>query len=130
MDLSSPDSVAAPERPAINYSPRLRRAFNLGALAMALLPIPVGLLHLLPSYSIQGRFLVFYAPVVCLLTLAYFIYVRDSLARIMFAHLLDPLPPPSRFYPERAGLRWRRLRRRIRSTFLALLPGVLLVTSL
>jgi hypothetical protein len=112
----------------VSYSPKLRRAFNFAALVVALLPLPVGLLQLLPAYRIHTRFLVFYAPLVCLLTLAYLFYVRDALARLMFAHLLDPLPRND-YYRERISLRIRRLWVRARSALLALLPAVLLLSS-
>jgi hypothetical protein len=124
-----PSSTPSAEASPIAFSTGLRRTFNLAALGMAFLPIPVVLLHLLPSYWMQGRFLVFYAPFVGLLTFAYLVYVRDSVARIMFGHLLNPLPDPSDYFPERSGLRVRRLLRRMRIAFLALLPGVLLVVS-
>lgn len=115
--------------PRLSYSTGLRRAFNLGALVVALLPIPVALLQLLPAYRIQTRFLAFYAPLVCLLTLAYLFYVRDALARMMFAHLLDPLPPLPTHYHERRHIRMRRRLMRLRRGFLAVLPGILLLGS-
>lgn len=124
------DAGAQPPASAtVSYSVGLRRAFNLAALAVALLPIPVALLQLLPAYRIQTRFLAFYAPLVCLLTLAYLFYVRDSLARMMFAHLLDPLPPRPEYYPERGDLRVRRFWMSTRRGFLAILPGILLLIS-
>jgi len=113
----------------LSYSAGLRRAFFLAAVAVALLPIPVALLGLLPAYRIQTRFLVFYAPLVCLLALAYLFYVRDALARLMFAHLLDPLPPRPMYYPERADLRLRRFWFTVRRGLLALLPALLLLVS-
>lgn len=85
LDQSSPGSTA------LSYSPALRRAFYLPALAVALLPIPVGVLHLLPAYRIHNLFLVFYAPLLCLITLGYLFYIRDSFARAMFRHLLSPV---------------------------------------
>jgi hypothetical protein len=121
--------VDHPGSPPVSYSAGLRRALNLAAFGIALLPIPVALLGLLPAYRVQARFLAFYAPLVCLLTLAYLFYVRDSLARMMFAHLLDPLPPAPEYYPERHGLRFRRLRMSARRGLLAALPGLLLLGS-
>ncbi len=113
----------------VSYSGSLRRAFNLAAFVVALLPIPVAILHLLPAYRIHARFLAFFTPLVCLLTLAYLFYVRDSLARMMFAHLLDPLPARPDFYRERTDIRLRRLRGTVRRVFLALLPALLLLLS-
>ena len=113
----------------LNYSPGLRRVLNLAAVAIALLPVPVALLGVLPVYSVHGRFLVFYAPFVCLLTLAYVVYVRDSLARIMFAHLLDPPPPPDLYGNDPLWVRVRRMVSGTRRVALAVLPGVLLLAS-
>ncbi|MBA2459316.1 MAG: hypothetical protein H0V43_10230 [Gemmatimonadales bacterium] len=115
--------------PALSYSPMLRRAFNGAALTVAVLPIPVALLHLLPAYRIHNMFLVFYAPLICLLTLGYLLYVRDALARTMFKHLLKPLPRDSGYYPERASVRLRRLWAAVRNAILTLLPAFLLLTS-
>ena len=112
----------------LNFSPRLRRLLNLAAMTISLLPIPVALLGLLPMYRVHGRFLVFYGPFVCLLALAYVIYVRDSLARSMFAHLLDPPPPDDE--PEPWSGRGRRLVSHWRRIGLAALPGLLLLASL
>ena len=113
----------------VSYSGGLRRVFFVAALVIALLPIPVALLDLLPAYRIQTRFLVFYAPLVCLLVLAYLFYLRDALARLMFAHLLDPLPPRPLYYPERPDIRLRRVWFTFRRAILALLPALLLLVS-
>lgn len=126
--LGDPAATPGQSRTA-SYSARLRRACNAAALVVALLPIAVSLLHLLPAYPVQEKFLVVYAPLICLLTLAYLFYVRDSLARLMFAHVLNPLPPPPVYYPERVDLRLRRLWMSIRQTGLTVLPGLLLVGS-
>ena len=116
------------EQTTISYSGGLRRAFNVAAVLMALLPIPVALLQVLPAYRIQARFLAYFTPLVCLLALAYLFYVRDSLARVMFAHLLDPLPDKP-YYRERSEMRMRRVRRKARRVFLALIPPLLLLVS-
>jgi len=113
----------------VSYSTGLRRAYQAAAVMVALLPIPVAALHLLPAFPTLTRFLLVYAPLVCLLTLAYLIYVRDSLARVMFSHLLDPLPPRPRHYRERRDARLRRLLVRTRRLMLTLLPGLLLLGS-
>jgi len=89
----------------------------------------VVLLGVRPVYSVQGRFLMFSAPFVCLLSLAHVIYVRDSLARSMFAHLLDPPPTGD------AGIGpWSARRRRFvseaRRLTLTALPGLLVLASL
>jgi hypothetical protein len=118
---------SSPGANALSHSPALRRAFYLAALAVAVLPIPVALLHLLPAYRIHNLFLVFYAPLLCLITLGYLFYVRDSLARVMFRHLLSPVPRD--YYPEPTSIRLRHMWAKARNGFLALLPGVLLLTS-
>jgi hypothetical protein len=102
---------------------------SLGAVVTAILPAPVGYFQLLPAYTIQTKFLIFYGPLVCFLTLAYLFYVRDSLARAMFADLLDPSPSPDPYYGEPLSASLRRAIRRVRSVVLALLPVALLVTS-
>jgi hypothetical protein len=89
----------------------------------------VSLFHLLPAYPVQEKFLIVYAPLICVLTLAYLFYLRDSLARMMFAHLLNPLPPPPVYYPERIDLRLRRWWMVTRRTAFALLPAFLLAGS-
>lgn len=122
-------SPASPGNSTLSYSPRLRQAFNWAALTVALLPIPVALLQLLPAYRIHRLFLVFYAPLICLFTLAYLFYIRDALARAMFKHLLKPLPRGTDYYPERTSLRLRRAWASVRNGILALLPGLLMLAS-
>jgi hypothetical protein len=102
----------------------------LGAVLLALLPIPVTILGLLPAYRMHARFLVLYAPIACLLLLAYLFYVRDSLARQLFADLLNPLPQSDPYYRASAGESLGRVLRRLRTGLLAVLPALLLITSL
>jgi hypothetical protein len=99
------------------------------AVVVALLPIPVAALELIPAYRVQARFLVFYAPVVCLLILAYLFYVRDALARLMFAGLLRPLPEADPYDRPGLGELLIRLLRWTQTVVLALLPLLLLGTS-
>lgn len=112
-----------------DYPRLLRSALLVCALLFALLPIPFALLRLLPAYDMHARFLAFYAPVVCLLMLAYLLYVRDSLARLMFANILDPLPDSDPYYRMTAGEAIQRGFRQVQAAVLALLPVVLLATS-
>jgi hypothetical protein len=112
----------------VSYSGVLLRIFTAGAVGVALLPLPVTLLKLLPTYPAHAPVLAFLAPLVCLLSLAYLFYVRDSLARVMFAHLLHPMPGHSR-YPERSELRIRRFVVSARRHLLAFLPAILLLGS-
>lgn len=117
------------QQPTRGYSRIIRTALFLGAFAVALLPLPVAALGLLPVYRVHARFLMFYAPVVCLLILAYLFYVRDSLARLMFANILNPLSESDGYYRAPVGLTLRRTARSLRTAFLAVLPAVLLATS-
>jgi hypothetical protein len=117
------------QQPTRSYSRILRTALFLGAFVVALLPLPVAALGLLPVYRVHARFLMFYSPVVCLLTLAYLFYVRDSLARLMFANILNPLSEPDRYYRAPVGLTLRRTARSLRTALLAVLPAVLLAGS-
>ncbi len=75
-----------------------RKALTFSAVAVTLLPIPVTYFKILPAYPLHARFLLIYAPFLCLLTLSYLFYVRDSLARAMFADVLDPQAPPDSYY--------------------------------
>jgi hypothetical protein len=99
------------------------------AVLLALLPIPVTALQLLPVYAIHGRFLTFYTPLICLLLVAYLFHVRDALARLMFADILRPLPEQDPYYRESASDSARRWLRRVQAFVLALLPALLLVGS-
>jgi len=112
-----------------NQSGLLRAALLGCALFLALLPIPVTLLRLLPAYEMHARFLAFYTPLVCLLALAYLVYVRDSLARLMFASILNPLPEPDPYYRMSAAEAVQRRFRQVQGIVLALLPALLLATS-
>jgi hypothetical protein len=128
MATPSPRSTA-PSPGVRTYSNWFRGTLSIGALVTAILPAPVMIFQLLPAYGVQARFLIFYGPLVCFLTLAYLFYVRDALARAMFADLLDPPPEPDPYYGEPRLVSVRRVFRRVRSTVLALLPIVLVLTS-
>jgi len=119
-------SERSPER---SYAGPARTMLALCALVVALLPIPVTLLELLPTYRTQGRFLSFYAPTICLLVLGYLFYIRDSLARLMFADLAEPLPERDPYYREPIRLSMRRLLVQVRRWFLIVLPVVLVGIS-
>ncbi len=113
-----------------SYFGSLRGWLFVCAFAMAMLPIPVTAFRWLPAYDLHSRFLVFYAPVVCLLLLAYLFYVRDIFARVMFADILRPVPERDPFDRETASDAARRWWRRSRASFLALLPALLLASSI
>jgi hypothetical protein len=116
--------------PAVRtYSSGFRRALSLGALVTAILPAPVLLLHFLPAFQVQATFLAFYGPLVCFLALAYLFYIRDSLARAMFADLLDPSPKFDPYYGDPPSASLGRALRRVRSVVLALLPVALILAS-
>ena len=86
-----------------SYAAVVRRALIVGALLVSLLPGPVTALGVLPAYRTHARFLVFYAPLVCLLVLGYLFYVRDTLARVLFADILDPPGAPDPYYHQAAS---------------------------
>jgi hypothetical protein len=87
------------------------------------------LFHLLPAFQVQATFLVFYGPLVCFLALAYLFYIRDSLARAMFADLLDTSPKFDPYYGDPPSAALGRALRRVRSVVLALLPVALILVS-
>ena len=112
-----------------SYSPTLWKACIAGAVALALMPIPVATLGLLPAYRVQAQFLAFYAPVVCIVFLGYLFYLRDTLARTLFAPVLDPAPPPDPYYGATARRRMGHFAATLRGAFMTALPALLLLTS-
>ena len=112
------------------YSAAVRRVLGFAAFAITLLPIPLLALKILPAYQKQAWFLLFYTPFLCLLTLCYLFYIRDALARVTFANLLDPPPPPDPYAREPLGDRIGRSFRRVKAAILGLLPALLVLTSL
>jgi hypothetical protein len=113
-----------------SYSAAARKALAFSAVAVTLLPLPVTYFGILPAYQVHARFLLFYAPFLCLLTLSYLFYVRDSLARTMFADVLDPPPPPDPYYQEPISGRLGRWFRRLKGITLGILPVLLVITSM
>ncbi len=112
------------------YSAVARRVLGFTAFAITLLPIPILALKILPAYQKHAWFLLFYTPFLCLLTLCYLFYIRDALARVSFADLLDPPSPPDPYSREPLGSRIGRRFRRVKAAILGLLPAVLVLTSL
>jgi hypothetical protein len=112
------------------YSAAVRSALVFCALAVTLLPIPLTYLGILPAYRVHAWFLLFYAPFLCLLTLCYLFYVRDSLARAMFADVLNPPQPADPYYREPFGERLKRGFRHLKGILLGILPALLVITSL
>jgi hypothetical protein len=128
--MATPSPRSAGSSPGVRtYSHWFRGTLSIGAFVTAILPAPVMIFQLLPAYSVQAKFLIFYGPLVCFLTLAYLFYIRDALARAMFANLLDPSPQPDPYYGEPLLVSVRRIFRRVRSIVLALLPIALVLTS-
>jgi hypothetical protein len=123
-------AAAGTLRTGRSYSSLIWKGMGFGALALAFLPIPVATLELLPAYRSQARFLAFYTPVVCFLTLAYLFYVRDTLARLTFAGILDPPPPVDPYYKGTMQERLSRLLVQLRSGLIMALPALLLIASL
>jgi hypothetical protein len=113
-----------------SYSAAARKALAFSAVVVTLLPLPVTYFRILPTYEVQARFLVFYAPFLCLLTLSYLFYVRDSLAGAMFANVLDRPPPSDPYYPEPRSERLGRGLRRLKGMTLGILPALLVITSM
>ena len=116
--------------PAPSYSAAARKALAFSAVAITLLPLPITYLGILPAYEVHARFLLFYVPFLCLLTLSYLFYVRDSLARAMFADVLNPPAPPDPYYYERTGQRLGRWFRHLKAITLGILPALLVITSM
>ena len=117
-------------RDAHSYSSTVRSILGFTAFAVTLLPIPIIYFGLLPAYQRHAWFLLVYTPFLCLLTLCYLFYVRDALARTIFANVLDPPPPPDPYYQEPFGERLRRGSRRLKATVLGILPVLLVLTSM
>jgi hypothetical protein len=113
-----------------SYSAAARKALALTAAAVTLLPVPVTYFEILPTYQVHGRFLLFYTPFLCLLTLSYLFYVRDSLARAMFADVLDPPQQLDPYYQEPTGERMGRWFRRFKAVLLGILPVFLVISSM
>lgn len=117
-------------RASAGYSVAVRKLLVLSAIAITLLPIPITYFGILPAYQVHARFLLFYAPFICLLTLCYLFYVRDSLARAMFADVLDPPPHPDPYYPEPLSEAIRRGFRGVKGAILMILPALLVIGSM
>lgn len=96
---------------------------------MTLLPVPVTLLGLLPTYRSQARFLVFYAPLICVLTLGYLYYLRDVLARVLFAQIIRPSDDLDPYYRQTLHGWASHTLARARSVIVTCLPALLLLTS-
>lgn len=125
---SEPDPAGLPA-PRPRWSV-VQVVLGLSALVLAVLPAVATAYGLLPVYRMHARFLVFYAPFACLLVLAYLIYVRGWLVRLMFARLLQASTEPyyhSRHEPFYKS--WKRALERAGSTLLTLAPGLLVCAS-
>jgi hypothetical protein len=112
------------------YSGFVRSMLLLSALAVTLLPVPLISFRIVPTYQAQATFLLLYTPFVCLLTLCYLFYVRESLARAMFADVLNPPPPSDPYFREPFSDRLRRLVRQLKKILLGILPVALVVISM
>jgi hypothetical protein len=112
------------------FSSAIRGALAMTVIAVTLLPAPITYFGVLPTYRMHAWFLLFYAPFLCLLTLCYLFYVRDSLARAMFANLLIPAQPPDPYYLEPVGRRLKRGFRRLKAVLLGILPALLVIASM
>ncbi len=129
MNSSAP--ITPPALPdAQGFSSTVRSVLSFTALAVTLLPIPVIYFKLVPVYQKHAWFLLFYTPFICLLTVCYLFYIRDSLARTTYANVLDPPPPPDPYYQEPLGGRLKRAFRKVKAVLLGLLPALLILTSM
>jgi hypothetical protein len=102
----------------------------MSAVVVTLLPVPIAYFAIIPAYQMHATFLLFYVPFLCLLTLCYLFYVRDSLARSMFADVLDPPPPLNPYNREPLGERLRRGFRQLKKIVLGILPVILTIASM
>jgi hypothetical protein len=131
---SEPDLPAEPDLPG-PPDPRsgwgvVPVVLGIGALVFAVLPAVVAAYGLLPIYRMHARFLVFYTPFACLLVVAYLMYVRDWLVRLMFARFLQASREPHyHSHHEPFYESWKRAMERAGSTLLALVPGLLVCVS-
>lgn len=112
------------------YSSGIRSALAITLAAVTLLPAPITYFGILPTYRVHAWFLLFYTPFLCLLTLCYLLYVRDSLARAMFADILIPPEPPDLYYGDPLGQRLKRGFRGLKKILLGVLPLLLVVVSM
>ena len=126
----APEMESSRPRASPSYSAAVRNVLVLGAVVITLLPIPVTYFGILPAYQDHARLLLFYAPFLCLLTMCYLFYVRDSLGRAMFADVLDPPPPPDPYYREALGERLGRRFRGVKGAILMILPALLVIGSM
>jgi hypothetical protein len=112
-----------------NYSVVVRNALTICAVLLTLLPVPVTLLGLLPAYRSHARFLVFYAPLICVLTLGYLFYLRDVLARVLFAQFMRPSDDLDPYYRQTFSGWASHTLARARSVIVTCLPALLMLTS-
>jgi hypothetical protein len=112
------------------YSAAVRTILGLTAVVVTLLPIPVLYFKVLPAYQRHSWFLLVYTPFLCLLTLCYIFYVRDGLARTIFANVLDPPPAPDPYYRETMSEQAKRGFRKVKGVFVGILPVILVLTSM
>ena len=121
-------NCSVPERQP-DYSMLVRTVLILCAVVLAFLPVPVTLLGLLPTYRAHARFLVFYAPLICVLTLGYLVYLRDSIARVLFAGQMLRSDEVDPYYRQTFKGWLGHTLGQIRNVFVACLPGLLVLAS-
>jgi hypothetical protein len=126
----SMETDSRPQSGSPDYSGLAQSVLALTAVAITLLPIPVMYFKVLPAYQQHAWFLLVYTPFMCVLTLCYLFYVRDSLARASFADVLNPPPPPDPYYVEQPSERLGRLYRRVKRILLGVTPALLVIASM
>lgn len=128
--MSRPE-LESPRYRRPRYSSGIRGALAITLAAVTLLPAPITYFGILPTYRVHAWFLLFYTPFLCLLTLCYLLYVRDSLARAMFADvLIPPEPPTDPYYGDPLGQRLKRGFRGLKKILLGVLPLLLVAVSM
>lgn len=63
---------------------------SLSTIVVAALPVPVTMLHIIPTYSAQRGLLSVYTSLFCFLLVAFVFYLRHSLARLYFPRAPGP----------------------------------------
>ena len=106
-----------------------KASLAMAALFLSLLPIPIVALQLLPTYAMHARFLIFYAPLICFLVLGYLLYIRDLLARVMFAGLFEEMESDP-YYANPMSGSGRAIAKRFLAGIFNLLPALLLGASI
>ncbi len=117
------DDVAAVEPTRVkNFARFFKNYMSVSAIVAAALPIPVTAFKLIPTYKAHTSLLSTYTSLFCFLLLGFIFYSRHQLARLMFPRFFS-------FYSPDVDLTVRGMRELMRF-FVAILPGLLIISSL